>query len=101
MPRAILEAMAMERPVVVTTVGGNPEAVRDGVDGLLVPPGDPEALASAVCRVLEDSTLAQALGKRGRQRVVECFSFEENMRALMAWHHSWAGKGSADARTSS
>lgn len=101
MPRAILEAMAMERPVVVTTVGGNPEAVRDGVDGLLVPPGDPEALASAVCRVLEDSTLAQALGKRGRQRVVDCFSFEENMRALMAWHHSWAGKGSADARRSS
>ncbi len=101
MPRAILEAMAMERPVVVTRVGGNPEAVRDGVEGLLVPPGDPKALASAVCRVLEDTALAEGLGRRGRQRVLDCFSFEENMRALVAWHHSWARKGSGDDRISS
>ncbi len=96
MPRAILEAMAMERPVVVTRVGGNHEAVRAGIDGLVVPPGDAQALAAAVCRVLEDATLAQSLGRAARGRVLERFSFEENVRALVAWHHSWARWRSSD-----
>ena len=93
MPRAILEAMAMQRPVVVTGVGGNPEAVRDGIEGLVVPPGNPQALAAAVCRVLADSTLAQAFGRRGRQRVLDCFSFEQNLHALVAWHRASISNG--------
>ncbi len=93
MPRAVLEAMAMERPVVASRVGGIPEAVRDGVEGLLVPPGDAGALATAVCRVLHDPQLAYALGRRGRQRILERFTFQENVRALVAWHRTWESKG--------
>jgi glycosyltransferase involved in cell wall biosynthesis len=90
MPRAVLEAMAMARPVVASRVGGIPEAVRDGVEGLLVPPGDAAALAAAVCRLLTDVPLAAAMGQRGRQRVLERFTFQQNVRALVAWHTAWA-----------
>jgi glycosyltransferase involved in cell wall biosynthesis len=80
----------MARPVVASRVGGIPEAVRDGVEGLLVPPGDALALAAAVCRLLTDAALAQEMGQRGRQRVLERFTFQENVRALVAWHAAWA-----------
>jgi glycogen(starch) synthase len=66
---ALVEAMAAGRPVVATRVGGIPELVRDGVDGLLVPPDDPEALAKAVIRVLANPVLAAELGASGRARV--------------------------------
>jgi len=71
---AILESMAAGVPVVATAVGGNPEAVKDGVTGLLVPPGDPAALAGAICALLEDDALATRLGESGRERVEQCFS---------------------------
>jgi glycogen synthase len=66
---ALIEAMAAGRPVVATRVGGIPELVRDGVDGLLVPPDDPQALAKAVTRVLANPVLAAELGANGRGRV--------------------------------
>jgi glycosyltransferase involved in cell wall biosynthesis len=66
---ALVEAMAAGRPVVAAAVGGIPELVRDGVDGLLVPPGDPAALAAAVSRVLGDPALGARLGRSGRVRV--------------------------------
>ena len=62
----ILEAMASSLPVVVTAVGGNPEMVRDGIEGLLVPRGDASATAAALMRLLDDSTTACAMGKAGR-----------------------------------
>jgi glycosyltransferase involved in cell wall biosynthesis len=64
----------MELPVVVTDAGGVPELVRNGKEGLLVPPGQPEALADAIESLLCDRTRSEALGKAGRRRVVECFS---------------------------
>jgi alpha-maltose-1-phosphate synthase len=70
-----LEAMACETPVVASAVGGILEVVEDGVTGLLVPPGRPEALADALRRVLEDRDLARALGQAGRRRVEERFSW--------------------------
>ena len=66
---ALVEAMAAGRPVVASHVGGIPELVRDGVDGLLVPPDDPAALAKAVTRVLANPVLAAELGASGRARV--------------------------------
>jgi glycosyltransferase involved in cell wall biosynthesis len=71
---AILEAMAAGKAVVATNVGGNPEAVLDGITGLLVPPGDSAALAAAVVQLLEDSVLREAFGTAGRDRVVENFT---------------------------
>ena len=65
----LLEAMAAGRPIVASAVGPIPEIVVDGVTGLLVPPGDPAALAEAIVKLLRDSELAAAFGRAGRARV--------------------------------
>ena len=70
-----LEAMACERPVVASAVGGIPEVVVPGETGLLVPPADPRALADALNRVLRDRAAANAMGHAGRRRVEEHFSW--------------------------
>ncbi len=61
LPLAALEAMACGRPLIVSAVGGLPDLVRDGENGLLVPPNDPDALAAAMGRLLDDPALAQQL----------------------------------------
>jgi len=71
---SILEAMANGLPVVATSVGGIPELVSDHVTGLLVPPGEPQAFASAVEHLLRDSDRARAMGERGRDRARHEFS---------------------------
>ncbi|HXH06221.1 MAG TPA: glycosyltransferase [Vicinamibacterales bacterium] len=76
MPNAVLEAMATGLPVVATAVGGTPEAVVDGETGLLVPPRDPAALASALERLIADETLRRRMGAAGRARVEAHFSVE-------------------------
>lgn len=73
---SILEAMAMERPVVATNVGGIPEVVRDGETGFLVPPMDPKALARGIIRVLEDKDIASDMGRKGRALVERHFTLE-------------------------
>jgi glycosyltransferase involved in cell wall biosynthesis len=83
---AILEAGAYRLPVVASRVGGIPEIVIDGETGLLVEPGDSEALASALNRVLFDRELASALGECLRRRVEDNFSWRrayEEYRALL------------------
>jgi glycosyltransferase involved in cell wall biosynthesis len=81
-PNVILEAMAMQLPVVSTTHSGIPEAVEDGTTGLLVPPGDPEALACALERVLADRDTAGRMGARGREAVIARFDAKKNVRLL-------------------
>jgi glycosyltransferase involved in cell wall biosynthesis len=73
---AILDAMALGKPVVATRAGGIPEAVQDGMTGLLVPPRDPQALAEAIRSLLRHSEQAQALGEAGRKRVEQYFTVE-------------------------
>jgi glycosyltransferase involved in cell wall biosynthesis len=75
-PLAILEAMAAGKPVVATTVGGNGEAVEEGVTGLLVPPADPAALAEAMLKVLGDPQGAERMGLEARRRLRERFSLQ-------------------------
>jgi glycosyltransferase involved in cell wall biosynthesis len=82
MSNALLEAMAANRAVVATSVGGNPEVVVDGVTGLLVPPRDPARLANAVLTLLADPQRASAMGAAGRARVETCYSVQAMLRQL-------------------
>ncbi|HZI13872.1 MAG TPA: exopolysaccharide biosynthesis GT4 family glycosyltransferase EpsE [Myxococcus sp.] len=79
---AIMEAMAMRVPVVVTGAGGVPELVDDGVDGILVPPQNPEVLASKLEAVARDAKEAQRLGEAGRRKVETKFSSERSAEML-------------------
>lgn len=74
LPNALLEAMACECAVVGTPVGGIPDAVRDNENGLLVPPGNPVALASALNRLLDDAALRARLGKNARATIQNEFT---------------------------
>ena len=84
LPLVLLEALAHGRPVVATPVGGTPELVVDSETGLLVPPRDPEALAAALRRLLDDPVLAARLGEAGRERVRDRFSVEAMTARLLA-----------------
>ena len=75
LPVIALEALAARVPVVATAVGGVPEVVEDGLSGFLVPPGDAAALALRIAEVLSDESRRVAMGRRGRQRVEEQFTF--------------------------
>jgi len=75
----LLEAMACGRPVVVTAVGGNPEIVRDGADGVLAPRGDWAAIAAALLRILGDDTLARTMGQSGAERVRQQYQLDRTI----------------------
>lgn len=77
----LLESMAAGVPVVATRVGGTPEAIQDGVNGLLVEPGDPAALANAICDVLAQPELARRLGFAARESITERFSIDRMVSA--------------------
>jgi len=79
---SLLEAMARRRPVVASSVGGIPEVITHGLDGLLVPPGDPAALADAVTVLLGDSDLRRTLGEAGHRTVAERFSIDAQVRRI-------------------
>jgi glycosyltransferase involved in cell wall biosynthesis len=81
-PNVVLEAMALETPVVATDVGGTVELVTQGREGLIVPPGDVEALVSAMNQVLLDGSAARARVAAARRRVETDLSFESRVRAL-------------------
>jgi glycosyltransferase involved in cell wall biosynthesis len=77
---SILEAMAHRRPVVASAVGGIPEVLTDGLDGILVPPADPAALAEACVRLASSSELRRQLGEAGRVTVEARFSLDAMVR---------------------
>jgi glycosyltransferase involved in cell wall biosynthesis len=80
--RVLVEAMLVERAVIAAEAGGAREIVRDGVTGLLVPPGRPDRLAEALRRLLEDPALRQAMGRRGRERAERHFTLGPTLTAL-------------------
>jgi glycosyltransferase involved in cell wall biosynthesis len=76
---AIVEAMAASLPVVATDVGGNAEAVEDGVTGFIVPVDDPAALSEAISRLIANPSHAKAMGEAGRNLVIEKFTTKAMM----------------------
>ena len=92
----VLEAMAAGKPMVVTRVGENPHVVIDGETGLTVPPANPEAMASALRRLLRDKDLRQRLGHAARQRYEAMFTTQHMITAYEDLYRELA----SDASTS-
>jgi glycosyltransferase involved in cell wall biosynthesis len=89
---AIVEAMALSLPVVATDVGGNAEAVEDGVSGFVVPSEDPAAMAVAIARLLEDPVRAKAMGEAGKALVAEKFTIEAMMDQIIGAYAKVLGR---------
>jgi glycosyltransferase involved in cell wall biosynthesis len=97
-PNAVVESMAAGVPVVATRVGGIPELVREGVDGLLVPAGEPGALAAAMLRLLKEPELSERMGRAARERVRESFSIEKMVRETEDLYLALLGARAPDHR---
>jgi glycosyltransferase involved in cell wall biosynthesis len=82
MGRVLLEAMAMEKPVVASRVGGIPDLVEHGVNGFLVSPGDVLELSNAIKKIVIDKKLALEMSKKGRKRITEHFSAEAMVQSI-------------------
>ena len=83
-PNALIEAMGIGMPCVASDVGGIVDLIEDEKNGLRVPPEDPEALASALNRVLTDSDFTTVLGQNARTTILQKFDSTESMRRLEA-----------------
>lgn len=81
--RTILEAMACGKPVITTNVGSNPEALINGVTGILLPPpGSPSLLKDAILKLIKDEQKRKEMGEKGRERAVELFNIETHIREI-------------------
>jgi glycosyltransferase involved in cell wall biosynthesis len=89
---SLLDAMACSRPIVATRVGGIPELIEDGVNGLLVPPRDQRRMAEALVRLLADRALRQRMGDAGAARLRERFTLERMVRETAAVYARVAGR---------
>jgi glycosyltransferase involved in cell wall biosynthesis len=81
-PNVLLEAMAMQVAVISTRISGIPELVRDEETGLLVEPDEPQTLARAIRRLIDDAPLRQRLGEAARTAVLAGFDNDRNLRLL-------------------
>ena len=96
---SILEAMAHRRPVVASAVGGIPEVLTDGLDGLLVPPADPAPLADACIRLACSPDLRTRLGEAGRTTVETRFSLDAMVRRIEAAYDEELNRAGIPRRT--
>jgi glycosyltransferase involved in cell wall biosynthesis len=81
--RTVIEAMAMETPVVATNRGGPTEIIDDGIDGVLLPPRQPELWAEAIGRLLGDRDRMAALSQGGRRKVCQSFALETHVSRVL------------------
>jgi glycosyltransferase involved in cell wall biosynthesis len=86
--QALLEAMALGKPVVASAAGGNLDLVRHETDGLLVPPLDPGAWAAAIERLLGDAPLAARLGESARRTARVTFSLDRTVERTLQLYQS-------------
>jgi glycosyltransferase involved in cell wall biosynthesis len=84
LPKTVIEAMVYGVPPVVTDTGGSAELVVDEDSGLVVPPGNPAALARAMMRLCEDAALARSLGEKARRRIDEHFNIRQTIERTLA-----------------
>jgi glycosyltransferase involved in cell wall biosynthesis len=89
--QVILEGMAAGKAVVATRGGGVPEFVTDGTTGLLVPMGDPQAMAAAMSRLLSDANLRAEMGQRARQSVIDGFTIQHTADKMQAVYDRMRG----------
>lgn len=95
-PNSVLEGMAAGRPVIATRVGGVPDAIDDGKTGVLVPAGDPEALAAALRGVLDAPERARTLGAAAQAHVREEYHETRTIERLSRWYESLAPARAAE-----
>lgn len=87
-PIGLLEAMACGLPCVATTVGGIPEIIEDGVNGLLIPPGNASGLSEALWKLIADPELRHRLGQNARETIQQRYTWEHTLKALKAVYDS-------------
>jgi glycosyltransferase involved in cell wall biosynthesis len=80
LPNSLLEAMAMRKPIIATSVGGIPEVIRNGINGLLVPPRNAESIITAIKKLLDKRHLAKKMGQSARYFVEENLSIQATAR---------------------
>jgi glycosyltransferase involved in cell wall biosynthesis len=97
LPLTILEAMAAGLPTVASNVGGIPEAIEDGVSGLLVPPGDARELAKALSFLLRDEIICLQLGNAAKARVLREFDLAQQVSSTEKMYSQLCGARSAEA----
>ena len=90
---ALLQAASAGVPIVASDAGGMPEAVRPGLNGLLVPPGDPRALGSAMAILLRDEQLARDMGCAGKELMRSEFSVNAMVEGNLAVYRDLAQEG--------
>jgi glycosyltransferase involved in cell wall biosynthesis len=101
MPVSLMEAAACGVPIVATRVGGIPELIADGMTGVLSPPGDVSAFASALALLLGDTVLRERMSSAARQRAVEKFSVAQQVETLLAlWENVLSASRRQDANGS-
>jgi glycosyltransferase involved in cell wall biosynthesis len=90
-PNGVVEAMAAGLPVVASNVGGIPELIEDGRNGILVPVGDADALATAIIGLLDDSARARAIATRARETIEQGYSFDRMVASFEALYADTLG----------
>ena len=100
-PKALIEAAASQRAIVATDVPGCRDIVRHGINGLLVPPRNPAALADAIAQLLNDASLRTEMGRRGREIAVSEFSEEKVIQQTLALYSKLLSGGAAPVNADS
>jgi glycosyltransferase involved in cell wall biosynthesis len=80
--RTIIEGMALEKPIIGSSVGGIPEVIDDGKTGILIPPNDPASLAAAVMKLAADPALRRSMGTAGREKARKLFTIENHVKEI-------------------